>query len=311
MRGMQFRKWILPISIILLTITGACAGTPAIITSARPVATIAGKGTYVVTTDPPTVTPSITKTATITPTATAVPDVELAQLQIIGFRPIIAEIVNHLNVPVVFEEGKPSFRFDIYDPKLDHHWIEEEPVQRFDDQASVPCVLYPGEHAFFMDFHILYNWEQSGSDPSQLKITYQSLGVPRPDWTNNGTQLKVWDEQWKIDGNVLNFSFRHDPVKIDGEKYYYFASNIGFYDKDDHLLGVAGGRIDQTIQTGIADGYWVSLNGATTGYYPLRGYALEGVKELATRMDHFHAMVEVLNFDGFCLKRPSTRTPAK
>ncbi len=242
-------------------------------------------------------------TPTITLTATPPPDVELAQMQIFG-QAIIAEIVNHLDVPVIFRDQQPSFRFDVYDPIMDRHWIEEELVNRREGGAPVPCVLYPGEHAFFTDIGVLRDWYLANSNPdsSHLKVTYQSLGVPTPDWTDNSTQLKVSDVQWNIKDHVLYFSFKHNPVTDIHDHLYFWSGTMGLYDNDNHLLGVGGGDIGQTIQTGVADGYWISLDNYTIGDYPARAWGIMGVDDLPDRLDHISIMAEAFKKGGVCFK---------
>jgi hypothetical protein len=296
--------------ILLMVIAASCTSTPFVTTSGQTAATNGNLGPTE--TQPPAATETITETATITPTPTKVPDVELAQLQTDGAL-FFSEIINHLDVPVVFEDQKPAFRFDIYDPVLDRHFQGEEMVERYySDPASVPCVLYPGETAFFFGGHsIIYKWLrlENASPFEVIKITYQSLGVPRPDWNMKGTHYEIRDLKWRIDGNILYFSFRHDPLhRVYGGKEY-FVGMMGLYDKDNHLLGVAGGRPLASIDTGIADDFWVSFDIHSRGYND-NGWGLIGVDNIKERFVHIKLMLEVLpDYDGFCRKMTPTPTP--
>jgi len=309
-------KPIITVSILLMVTTGACTSTPAITGPAQTAdtaETLAGDTIPAKTPVPDlSSTPTLTLSPTITPTPTKVPDVELAQLQNDGDT-FFSEIVNHLDVPVVFEDQQPAFRFDIYDPALDEHFRGDELIDRYNNLiASVPCILYPGETAFFAGGHlILYKWLRIGSlNPLQsLQITYQSLGVPRPDWKENGTHYEIRDLTWRIDGNILYFSFRHDPLKRVYGGNEYFVGTMGLYDKDNHLLGVAYGRPLASIDTGIADGFWISL---ALGFRGIGNseWGMIGVDNVKERLDHIKIMLEVLpEFEGICRKRLPTPTP--
>jgi hypothetical protein len=258
-----------------------------------------------------TETPTMTGTPTITQTPTPPPDVELAQLQVKG-TVFFAEIINHLKVPVVFEDQQPAVLYDVYDPKLDEHFQGEEPIDRFNNRGAVPCVLYPGEKAFFLGTRsfTLGLWASLKHSPrDQLKITYQTLGKPRPDWPEKERAYKVWDEKWDIQGEMMNFSFRHTPYKPSYGYWYFNQGTMGLYDKDNHLLGVAVGPIDQTIETGLADGYSINFDNASRGDFT-RLWLYIGPDDAKTRVDHIALMVEVLpDIDGTCVKRPSTVTP--
>jgi len=337
---MKYRR-LLFISILLLTAAVSCTGTPVATpsgpmaagqTEARPTASSTSEhdpnrvlrmvesGTpywrwddgqsccWYPGTDP--TLPTATHTPWITWTPAPRPDVELAQLQT-NRSQFFAEIINHLNVPVVFEDQKPAFRFDVYDPLLDEHFQGEEMINRYNDLASVPCVIYPGETAFFYGGHdalAVWDFIDNTSPYQSLQITYQSLGVPRPDWKENGTHYEIRDLTWRVDGNVMYFSFRHNPLHVVYGGGEYFIGSMGLYDKDNHLLGVAYGWPITSIDTGIADNFWVSLDGTAQGV-TRGGWAMVGVKDVKERFDHIKIMLEVLpEIDGVCRVRLPTPT---
>ncbi len=303
------------VTCIGLIIAGvSCTGTPVI---TRPIQTAGNAKTLSGMAIPtekqtPTTTETITETVTITPTPTKVPDVELAQLQLVHSE-FIAEIVNHLDVPVVFEDQKPAFRFDVYDPVLDRHFLGEETIDRYNDiTASVPCVIYPGETAFFYGGSQAYHkWFIIGgntTDKPLLTFTYQSLGVPRPDWKENGTHYEIRDLTWRIDSNLLYFSFRHDPLKRVYGGHEFFVGSMGLYDKDNLLLGVAYGWPLLSIDTGIADDFWIGLDNKAAGGSG-KGWIMESVDNIKERLDHIKVMLEVLpGYDEVCHKRLPTPT---
>jgi hypothetical protein len=273
-----------------------------------------GANGIIAVTDSPvlTETSTVTSTPTITQTPTPPPDVELGQLQIDGTI-FFAEIINNLHVPMVFEDQQPAFRFDVYDPKLDEHFKGEEPVDRYNDEAQVPCVLFPGETAFYAGNKnpILHDWQYIGGNSSieQLKITYQSLGVPRPDWPEKTRKYKVSDLKWDVEGEKLYFSFKHTPYHVTYGHVPFSPGTMGLYDKDNHLLGVATGDIYWTIETGIADGYWVSFTNSSQGDHN-KQWQFFGLEDAGSRVDHIEIMIEILQgVDGTCVKRRSTPTP--
>ena len=314
--GMKgFWKYLFMIYIGLILICVSCSGTPAITGPAQAASTaetLAGDTMLAKTPAPDlTSTPTFTLSPTITPTPTKVPDVELAQLQSDGSQ-FFAEIVNHLDVPVVFEDQQPAFQFDIYDPLLDRHFQGEEVIDRYNGFSIIPCVIYPGETAFFLGGHqTIYKWFRIyNSSPYQLlQITYQSLGVPRPDWNESGTHYEIRSLTWRVDGNIMYFSFRHDPLhRVYGGGEYFYGT-MGLYDKVNHLLGVANGWPITSIDTGIADNFWVSLDGTTEGV-GRGGWNMVGVKDAKERFDHIKIMLEVLpGIDGVCRKRTPSPTP--
>ncbi len=303
----EFQKPFIVICIGFIISTASCTSTPIVAPSGQTAATNGSLGPTE--TQPPAATETITETATITPTPTKVPDVELAQLQLIRSSFFISEIVNHLDVPVVFEDQQPAFRLDVYDPLLDQHFVGDEPVDRYNSSTMVPCVLYPGETAYFLGGRALADWEfiSVTSEPQSLITTYQSLGVPRPDWKENGTHYEIRELTWRLDGNVLYFSFRHDPVKIEYGGAYYFYGAMGLYDKDNHLLGIGRGNQRESMETGIADDFWMSLDLQTLGNNNRKEWDYFGVDDIKVRLDHIKVILEVMTkIDSVCRKRVPT-----
>jgi hypothetical protein len=303
MMKMQFQKQIIIMSILLIAAAGGCSVAPGIAQPAQSVSPTASNAEAKQPAE--TQTPSVSPSSTITPslTTTPIPDVEFTQIQ--GYNStLIAEIVNHLDVPVVFKDEELAFRFDVYDPGSKTRTHDEESPHRTTDIAPIPCVLYPGEHAYFMDSNPLYYLtnDYNLTDYSHLVITYQTFGLPTPDWKNNGTQPKVSNEQWKIQNDVLYFSFKHEPVFIPVKSTFYQHGTMGLYDKDDHLLGVAGGSIAPTAVSGIATGYWIRLSSNAHGNDRSKEWSAAAVKDLATRLDHIRVMIEAYKEDGICLK---------
>ncbi len=294
----------------LIAVAASCTSTPIVVPSGQTAATNGSLGPTE--TQPPTATETIAETATITPTPTKVPDVELAQLQN-DYTFFFSEIVNHLDVPVVFEDQQPAFHFDVYDPLLDKHFVGDEPVDRYDSSTIVPCVIYPGETAFFFGgARALGQWyEISNSSPYQsLQIGYQSLGTPRPDWKEKGMHYEIRDLKWRLDGNVLYFSFRHDPFTIKYGGDYYFNGTMGLYDKDNHLLGVGYGNQHDSMETGIAEDYWISLDLRTPGINNRKEWIYAELDDIKERLDHIRVLLEVIpEVDGVCRKRVPTDTP--
>ena len=306
-------KLISTVSILLLVAAASCTATPGVASSAQ--ASNTNANGIIAATDAPmlTETATLTATPTITLTPTPPPDVELAQLQISGFA-FIAELINHLNEPVVFEDQQLAIRFDVYDPLLDMHFQGFEPVDRYNDEATVPCVLFPGETAFFEGNAraMVKQWYYIGGHSSndQLKITYQSLGIPRPDWPEKTRKYTVSDVKWVIEDETLNFSFKHTPFHVTYGHVPFNQGTMGLYDKDNHLLGVAIGQIWPTLDTGIADGYRTNFDLSQGDGDSNKSWLYIGPEDARTRVDHIAIMIEILpGVDGTCVKRPSTATP--
>jgi hypothetical protein len=314
------------VGLLLLTIscTDIPTGTGVAQTAGNP--GTANGATQVTSTPTPKImpTPSITQTPTITPTSTPPPDMELAQLQITNDGSFLfAEIVNHLDVPVIFEDQQSPFHIDIFDPILNQHFVGDEPkINRYEGTNIIPCVVYPGEPAFFWGGMPAINaWyggleESSGDwlkDITTLQFSYQSLAKPWPDWKENDTHDKVWDITWHFDSKVLYFSFRHTPIILTYANGTYVHGTMGLYDKDGHLLGVGGGSID-TLDTGIDDNYWISLDNYTPGYNNRQEWTWIGLDmdSIKARLDHIHIILETfLEVDGICIKRVPTKGPIR
>jgi hypothetical protein len=270
-----------------------------------------------------TPTPSNTQTPTITLTSTPPPDVELSQLQIVEGQYFFAEIVNHLDVPVIFEDQQSPFHFDIFDPILNQHFVGDEPIiDRYESIDSIiPCVVYPGEPVYFWGgLSSIREWFFALADLSEdytknintIQISYQSLAKPWPDWKENDTHDKVWDITWHFDSKVLYFSFRHTPIIYAHGNGTYTYGSMGLYDKDDHLLGVGWGWMPDTIDTGIDDNYWISLDKYTPGYnnkYEWNWFGLD-MDAIKARLDHIQIILETFpGVDGICIKRVPTKGP--
>jgi len=309
--------------IVIIIAAASCTATPDATPSAQ--ASNTNTNGIIAATDAPMLTETATPTATptITLTPTPPPDVELAQLQVVDETLFIAEIINHLSVPVVFEDQQPAIRFDVYDPILDMHLQGYEPVDRYNEEwTSVPCVIFPGETAFYEGSgwagergDILGDWYYMSNHaaPDQLQITYQTLAVPRPDWPDKSRKYTVSDVKWDIEGETLIFSFKHAPYHVTYGHVPFNQGTMGLYDKDNRILGVASGPIRQTLDTGIADGYSAYFDPAL-GLSSTKpwGYTWKyiGPEDAKTRVDHIAIMIEILpGVDGTCVREPSTATP--
>jgi hypothetical protein len=260
------------------------------------------------------------------PSPTDIPGVELSQLQTGTNNDLIfAEMINHLNVPVLFEDNKPAFLFDIYDPTMATHFFSQDIVTRGNYGGTFPvCILFPGETAYYESDSLIEAWADkwNTSTPMQLKINYQSLGVPRPDLAGKNIRLPIKNLSWQVESRSLYFTFSFEPILFNIEDIrkndYRGFIQVGLYDKTNGLLGVADGDMMNTIFSRTTNEKTVTYSfGFTQDNMNFLGqnelnFASRDTSpgnNIPAQVDHIRILVEVLTMDGLCRKEEPTPTP--